>query len=607
MLGHESEQRSFFDASSAVEGMLEAGSFYEVLCREGPRLLSDDDFVTCYDVTTGRPSAPPSRMFRLLLLQVYEGLSDRQALDRMAFDLRWKAVLGLEVHDRAVGQATLVEFRARLQLHEKMEEAFGRFLARASEVGLVSPDEVQVLDSTAIWGRGAVEDTYNLIGSAVRKLLGATARGRGTKAGALASEIGLVLTAPAEGGSLKGRAGIDWSVPEERRSFLNEVVQEARMLLEETESAAADGDVSAEVSEAAELLRRILVQDLECVEGSESGADRGGPGDGDNGQSVLSLDAEVQIRQGVAKDRVVSVGDPEMRHGHKSQNRMWDGYKAHVSVTAESEFVTAVEVTPANTHDSTAARDLIAEQEQHGFAPEAYVGDMAYSVADLRHWTAEAGSEMVAAVPPATASHGRFSKDAFTVDLEEGSVTCPAGQTTHRVHQRASGRPIFHFDGHLCAGCALREACTSQRPEAMQRTGRGRSISLHPREALLQHARDIQPTERVQTLLRLRPVVERRLSHLTGRGMRQARYRGTAKVQFQALTTALVVNLVRMATLIGALSGRPFSPSPSRPLHHQVSLLSRLEGMIRQLRDIPLVAFFTAQPQLPKWAFRSVS
>jgi len=89
--------------------------------------------------------------------------------------------------------------------------------------------------------------------------------------------------------------------------------------------------------------------------------------------------------------------------------------------------------------------------------------------------------------------------------------------------------------------------------------------------------------------------------------MRQARYRGTAKVQFQALTTALVVNLVRMATLIGALSGRPFSPSPSRPLHHQISLLSRLEGMIRQLRDIPLVAFFTAQPQLPKWAFRSVS
>ena len=56
MLGQESAQRSFFDAEFAVEDVLEAGSFYEVLCRVGPRLLTDDDFVECYDPTTGRPS-----------------------------------------------------------------------------------------------------------------------------------------------------------------------------------------------------------------------------------------------------------------------------------------------------------------------------------------------------------------------------------------------------------------------------------------------------------------------------------------------------------------------------------------------------------------------
>jgi len=61
--------------------------------------------VDCYDLTTGRPSVPPSRMFKLVLLQAYEDLSGRKAIERMAFDLRWKAVLGLEVHDRPVGQA----------------------------------------------------------------------------------------------------------------------------------------------------------------------------------------------------------------------------------------------------------------------------------------------------------------------------------------------------------------------------------------------------------------------------------------------------------------------------------------------------------------------
>lgn len=557
MLGRESEQRSWFDASLAVEDLLEPGSFYEVLYRHAPRLLSDDDFLECYDVTTGRPSVPPSRMFRLLLLQIYEGLSDRQALERMAFDLRWKAVLGLEVQDRAVGQATLVEFRARLQLHRKMEEAFERFLVQAAEVGLIAPDEVQVLDSSPIWGRGAVEDTYNLIGSAVRRLLGVTARGRGKRPEELAGELGLVLTLPVREGSLKGRAGIDWSSPEARRAFLNEVVEEARHVLQAT---TADATRSDEVAEAAEVLRRILVQDLEPVqETGESEEDSGS--DADGAQGVLAPDREVQIRRGVAKDRIVSAGDPEMRHGHKSRNRTWDGYKAHISVTGESEFITAVQVTPANVYDGVAAPALIQAQERVGLSPSALVGDMAYSAAELRVQAHAAGTEIVARVPPAPAPAGCFSKDEFHIDLPAHRVTCPAGQTTGRFQNLASGRAFF-FDGSVCAVCVLRESCTRRTPERMKRTGQGRQITLHPLEAVLQQAREAESTDRVQSLLRMRPVVERRLAHLMGGGLRQARYCGCAKTQFQALATALVTNLVRLGGL--AKPGEPSSTGRSQ-------------------------------------------
>jgi len=137
MLGREGEQRSFFDAGFAVEGLLEPDSFYEALHRLGPRLVTDEDFVDCYDTTTGRPSVPPGRMFKLLLLQGYEGLSDRQTIERMAFDLRWKAALGLEVHDRAVAQSTLVEFRARVQVHGTMEQAFGRLTQGLLDAGII--------------------------------------------------------------------------------------------------------------------------------------------------------------------------------------------------------------------------------------------------------------------------------------------------------------------------------------------------------------------------------------------------------------------------------------------------------------------------------------
>jgi hypothetical protein len=83
MLGKDSGQRSFFDAGLAVEGLVEPGSFPEVLSRLGPRLLADEDFADCYDVTTGRPSVPPSRMFKLVPLQAYEDLSDRKAIERI--------------------------------------------------------------------------------------------------------------------------------------------------------------------------------------------------------------------------------------------------------------------------------------------------------------------------------------------------------------------------------------------------------------------------------------------------------------------------------------------------------------------------------------------
>lgn len=558
MLGRDTLQKSFFDAGLAIEHLLNPGGFYEALHRLGPRLVSDDDFVDCYDVTTGRPSVPPSRMFKLLLLQGYEGLSDRQTIERMAFDLRWKAALGLDVHDRPVAQSTLVEFRARVQLHEKMEQAFGRLMQGLLEAGIISADEVQVLDSSAIWGRGAVEDTYNLIGSAVRRLLGVSARRRGRTSEELAGEIGLVMTAPAETGSLKGRADIDWSDPEARRRFLNQIVQEARVLL----GALSDDEASdPEVAEAAALLRRILLQDLEPLSsgGEEEGPGTSSPGpDDDGGQSVLELDTEVDIRQGVAKDRVVSAGDPEMRRGHKSRRQSWDGYKAHVSVEAGQGFITAVEVTPANVHDGAAAPALIERQQEQGLSPAAHVGDMAYSTAELRQWALKQGTEIVARVPPTPRVRGCFGKDDFEIDLAEETVRCPAGHTAHESRTRSDGGRIFVFDGTVCASCPLREQCTRIDPEKMRKTGRGRSISWHRLEPVLQAARAAEATERVQELLARRWIAEQGIARLMRRGLRQARYKGTRKTRFQAVTTALIANLVRLLGLApGSLPQRP--------------------------------------------------
>ena len=559
MLGQDDLQRSFFDAGLAVEDLLKPDDFYGVLYRLGPKLLSDEDFADCYDGTTGRPSVPPSRMFKLVLLQAFEDLSDRQALERMAFDLRWKAVLDMDVDERAVGQTTLSEFRARVQTHEKMEEAFRRFLEGLVEAEVLGRDEVQLMDSSAIWGRGAVQDTYNLIGGAVRKLLGAAARRRQRSPEELAGEIGLVLTAPEKSGSLKGRAGIDWSKAEDRRAFLNELVEEARRLVHALDSEESEAP---EVAEAVALLRRILLQDLRPVPDDEGQQDpeQEPPDDGqggDDAQAVLELGTEVELRHGVARDRVMSTGDPEMRHGHKSPQRRWDGYKVHVSADADHGFITAIEVTEANAHDSEAAPALIRQHRDYGLEPSAHVGDAAYSKAELRQWAGEEGTEIIAPVPPPARREGCFSKQDFEVDLEVGSVMCPAGQTTHRSFQHSGGGRVFVFDGATCATCSLRERCTARAPETMRKTGKGRSIVCHALEHVLEAAREAQKTARVQGLLAHRWKVEQGIGHLMRRGLRQARYIGRRKTRFQAFTMGLVTNLVRFAGLCEhALGGK---------------------------------------------------
>ncbi len=137
----------------------------------------------------------------------------------------------------------------------------------------------------------------------------------------------------------------------------------------------------------------------------------------------------VQIRKGVAKDRVVSTVDPEMRHGHKSSAGRWDGYKKHLSVEPQTELITAVEVSAANVGDGGAAMTLLEQQGKVGLAPAEVVADQQYAAGELREQV-QAGDEGTIIVTKASAlpHNGHLHKREFEIDLEAGTVICPAEQ-----------------------------------------------------------------------------------------------------------------------------------------------------------------------------------
>lgn len=153
-------------------------------------------------------------------------------------------------------------------------------------------------------------------------------------------------------------------------------------------------------------------------------------------EKVLAQDIEedamgqVKLRQGVAEDRLISVHDPEMRRGHKTQSEAFEGFKFHITADVEHGFVLATEVTGANVHDSVPSVDMAERAEQaSGSVITKVIGDCAYGTEKNRAAHAEIGRELVAKIPKSPPG-ALLGKEHFDIALEDNTVTCPNGVRT---------------------------------------------------------------------------------------------------------------------------------------------------------------------------------
>ena len=519
MLGERGPQRGLFAADNLYADFVGSDSFYGFLASQRDALFRDEDFARLYCSENGRPSVPPSLLATALVLQTFQRVSDGEAKQRADYDLRWKVALGIEVDERPFAKSTLQEFRAQLILHEEAGALFQRSLELAKAHGYFrgKPKLRVALDTTSILGRGAVKDTYNLLADGIVMALRALAQQKGKELASWAE--GERFGRYVNGQSLKGQAVVNWDDPQERRRFLQNIVADADQALELVLQARArwapDSPEDQALVEASGLLSRLLAQD---VERREDGA---------------------ALREGVSRDRMVSVHDPEMRHGRKSKAKRFDGHKAQVVADTESQLITAVAVLPGNAPDHEQALTVVgATEEATGCAVEEAIGDCAYGDGGTRQAFADAERRLTTKVPAMT-NRGMFPKTQFQIDRSAGACICPAGQVSRHLRARSAGGGVFRFASGVCGPCPLRSQCVRGRG--------GRTVQLHPQEELLQEARRFQASPAFQTYRSLRQVVEHRLARLVQLGIGQARYRGRAKTLFQLFMTAAVANLTLLA------------------------------------------------------------
>lgn len=529
----------FDDVARFCDEALPERSIYAFMRRERDRLFPDEAFADLFDEHKGRRSVPPSVVATVMVLQRLEGLSDREAVERYCYDNRWRYAAGVGGYDAngwtSFAHTVLVDMRERLRRSERPDRIFEAALGAARDAGLVG--RKRALDSTPLYDAVATMDTITLIRSAIRGLLKAAEV-------ALEDELRRAMTSGDDYASA-AKPQIDWDDKGAQADLVDSRAKDAYACL-----ALLDGRELAEtVEEAARLLATVVGQDLE-----------------------EDASGTFRIARRVAKDRVISTVDPETRHGHKTAARGFDGYKGHVGIDPDSEIITATVVTPGNAGDASVAEDLISDlvdpetavgddagndaetepTEDQATSPEGVegdgdeaptvYGDNAYGTGPFQRRLEDEGMESKCKTQKPNATNGLFSKDRFVVDLEDDTVTCPAGVTVS-ICRHSDGGGIAKF-AEACASCALAAQCTKAKE--------GRSIAVGPNEAVLARARARQKhSDWIADYRATRPKVERKIAHLMRRkhGGRRARVRGQVRVAADFNLLAAAVNLARLGTL----------------------------------------------------------
>ncbi len=515
---------SLASTAAFCEGRIAPDSAYALLHRECSALFPDEMFADLFAVT-GRPSVPPMIVAVVMVLQRLEGCSDREAVDRFAFDARWKyAAGGLDFDYPGFVHTVLVAMRARLARSARPDRIFEVTVEVARAAGLVG--RRRVLDSTPLYDAVATMDTVTLVRSAIRGLLTACD-------GELAGELRGLLRRD-DDYAAAGKPACDYDDAAAREELVDALAKDARALL-----AALDGrELDPVLGQAARLLVTVTGQDLE-----------------------ESTGGVFRIARKVAADRVISTVDPQARHGHKTSARGFGGYKGHVAIDPDSEIITATEATPGNSGDAVVAESLLGEMlpgDQDSAAAQdggqavapaagdgqpAVYGDAAYGSGELIGRLDDAGIYNGIKCQPPAAVKGCFPKDRFTIDLDGKTVTCPAGVTVpiRAAAGRHAGAARF---GAACRACPLAAQCTTAKE--------GRTITIGPHEARLAAARQAQADPAWRAGYRAtRPKVERKIGHLMRRrhGGRRARVRGLVKVAADFALLAAAVNLARLGVL----------------------------------------------------------
>lgn len=214
-------------AEQAIAKRIKRAKLFVFLRTIRHQLFDEDlqnDLKSMYqDSPVGQPPVPPAQIALTMIIQAYTGASDDEAMEAMTMDRRWQLVLDcLDCEQAPFSKATLVRCRQAMIQHRLERRLIERTIELAAKTGGFGSRQLRAaLDSSPLWGAGRVEDTYNLLGHALKKALSVIAAQQGRELSEVATEAGATVVASS---SLKAALDLNWDDPNQRFSGLQVVL-----------------------------------------------------------------------------------------------------------------------------------------------------------------------------------------------------------------------------------------------------------------------------------------------------------------------------------------------------------------------------------------------
>jgi Transposase DDE domain/Transposase domain (DUF772) len=564
MQGRARVDRDLWDAGDVTGSLVPPGSVFAFLAEHRRELFPDSFTADLFRSATGRPSLPADLIGSVLVLKELYGLSDRQAADALCFDIRWKVACGRSLLETSFDPTALVYWRKRIAKSDRPDRVFDAVAEVIAQTGILRGRRKRCVDSTVFDDAVATQDTVTQLVAAMRR------------AGRIVEGAAQVITSVCQlDYSRPGKPEVDWDDPQARQQLVSDLVNDALAVLEALTGPDAP-ERDGPQADALGLLALVAGQDVEPAEDS-GGTDgrwriarkvapdrvistvdrearhtrkckskrrdgfRGhvaaepetglitdcamtmatGPGSTDAGNGVKMAGRDRFHASPAAA--AAGGGGAEQPQDAGMPDRRWPGggpagpAPEAGPAAAEQDNAAADGAEPKAGPDAGGGEADAGTGAEQGTGLEVY-GDSAYGSGEARDGYRQGGHDtFIKPGPLRPAVPGGFTVDDFIVDEEQGTVTCPNGVTRLMSPARA-----VTF-GTACAGCPLRERCTTAKD--------GRSMTIHPHDDLLRAARARARTPEFRQAYPTRSNIERTIAWIATQNGRRVnlRYIGTRK------------------------------------------------------------------------------